>query len=104
LFLRRDTPGGLVENGGDIDNRIKVLLDGLRMPNIVRELGGDGFEPDENPFYCLLEDDKLIMKISVTTDRLLLLQTSCERVHDVFLEIHVTVINPSLIFVGGRSI
>jgi hypothetical protein len=32
LFLRRDQPGNLVTSGGDIDNRIKVLLDALRMP------------------------------------------------------------------------
>jgi hypothetical protein len=32
LFLRRDSPGNLVKSGGDIDNRLKVLLDGLRMP------------------------------------------------------------------------
>ena len=32
LFLRRDAPGRLIQGGGDIDNRIKVLLDGLTMP------------------------------------------------------------------------
>ena len=32
LFLRRDDPEGPIESGGDIDNRLKVLLDGLRMP------------------------------------------------------------------------
>jgi hypothetical protein len=26
---------------------------------------------DENPFYCLLEDDRLISKVSVDTDTLL---------------------------------
>jgi len=40
LFLRRDNPGHLIKSGGDIDNRIKVLLDGLRMPKDVSELGG----------------------------------------------------------------
>ena len=29
LFLRRDSPGSLVKSGGDIDNRIKTLLDAL---------------------------------------------------------------------------
>jgi hypothetical protein len=27
--------------------------------------------PDEVPFFCLLEDDKLITKVSVETDQLL---------------------------------
>lgn len=71
LFLRRDNPGNLIENGGDIDNRIKVLLDGLRMPRDLKELGGFPIDPDEDPFYCLLEDDRLVSRISVTTDQLL---------------------------------
>ncbi|MGI8743784.1 MAG: hypothetical protein ACR2NN_14655 [Bryobacteraceae bacterium] len=67
LLLRRDNPGGLLKSGGDIDNRLKVLLDGLRMPASLAELGG--FEPDsdEEPFFCLLEDDVLINDLSVTT-------------------------------------
>ncbi len=51
LFLRRDNPGSMVINGGDIDNRIKVLLDGLRLPNTVPELGGMPITEDENPFF-----------------------------------------------------
>ena len=105
-FLRRDNPGNLVDSGGDIDNRIKVLFDGLRMPDTVAELGGIALEPDENPFFCLLEDDSLITSVTVTTDRLLLPQDSSagERVHDVFLVIHVTMVDPSALFVGNRLI
>jgi len=105
LFLRRDTPGSLVENGGDIDNRIKVLLDGLRMPKTVPELGGVQIDSaDEDPFYCLLEDDKLITSISVTTDRLIIPRKAEEDVNDVLLVIHVTVVDPSAIFSGGRLV
>jgi hypothetical protein len=105
LFLRRDSPGNLIENGGDIDNRIKVLLDGLRMPKTVQELGGLTIDPiDENPFYCLLEDDRLVTRLSVTTDRLITPRKPSENIHDVFLEIHVTVVNPSAIFAGNRLV
>src|ERR1019366_1365691 len=48
LFLRRDNPGYLIASGGDIDNRIKVLLDGLRMPETVSDLGGLPIDADEN--------------------------------------------------------
>lgn len=103
LFLRRDVPGNLIANGGDIDSRIKVLLDGLRMPGTVNELGGFSIDQeDENPFYCLLEDDKLISQISVTTDRLITPQKAQENENDVMLVIHVTMINPVAIFAGGR--
>jgi len=74
------------------------------MPKSVPELGGYSIDSDEDPFYCLLEDDKLITKISVTTDRILLPETSSERIHDVFLDIHATIINPGLIFAGNRLI
>jgi len=104
LFLRRDNPGHLVTSGGDIDNRIKVLFDGLRMPNTMGELGDLPIDADESPFFCLLEDDDLITSVSVTTDRLLIPQDSHERLHDVYLVIHATVVNPSAVFAGNRLI
>jgi len=105
LFLRRDNPGHLIASGGDIDNRIKVLFDGLRMPDTVAELGGLPIDSDENPFFCLLEDDSLITNVTVTTDRLLTPQeTPEERIHDVHLVIHATVVNPSALFTGNRLV
>jgi hypothetical protein len=41
LFLRRDPPGALIRSGGDIDNRVKVLFDALRMPRNDKEVHGD---------------------------------------------------------------
>jgi hypothetical protein len=71
LFLRPDAPGSLIHSG-DIDNRLKTLFDALRMPRDASELGDFQMpSPDEDPFYCLLEDDCLITKISVQTDILL---------------------------------
>ncbi|HZO42622.1 MAG TPA: hypothetical protein VFE97_25630 [Methylomirabilota bacterium] len=32
LFLRPQLPGAVVSSGGDLDNRIKTLLDALRIP------------------------------------------------------------------------
>ncbi len=104
LFLRRDNPGGLIHSGGDIDNRIKVLFDGLKMPQIVADLGGLPLELDENPFFCLLENDSLITSVSVTTDRLLVPMDAEEKIHDVYLIIHVTMLNPSAVFGGERLV
>ena len=106
LFLRRDDPGNLVRSGGDIDNRIKVLFDGLRAPNTLAEIGG--FQPgaDEDPFHCLLEDDSLITALNVTTDRLLLPldEVKGERQHDVYLVIHVKLSDAEALFTGGKLI
>lgn len=77
VFLRPQEPGFLVTQGGDVDNRVKTLLDALRMPKVENELPqGDSPQDGETPFFCLLEDDALVTGLSVTTDRLL------EPVHD----------------------
>src|SRR5262249_31095403 len=59
LMLRSGPPGEVVH---DVVNRLKTLFDALRMPTGPQELGAgtaSGLvapEPDENPFYVLLED------------------------------------------------
>jgi hypothetical protein len=71
-FLRPEPPGCIVTQGGDIDNRLKTLFDAFRTPKEAKEIPrGDTPELSENPFYCLLEDDNLITKVAVRTDRLL---------------------------------
>jgi hypothetical protein len=90
LFLRRDEPGGYIVSGGDLDNRLKVLLDGMRIPQTCDEIPST-WKPtaDESPLYCVMEDDKLITEIKVTTDRLLLPLEQDEHRHDVVLIISV---------------
>jgi hypothetical protein len=70
LFLRHDQPGATLIQSGDIDNRLKTLFDSLRRPQTVDETCGEP-TTDENPLFCLLEDDKLITRVGVTTDLLL---------------------------------
>jgi len=91
LFLRRGHPG-LITSGGDIDNRIKVLFDALRIPTGCQELGGESPGPDEDPFFCLLEDDSLITQIKITTDQLLYPPRDSEHERDVHLIMNVRVL------------
>ena len=72
LFLRRDIPGSTL-HAGDLDNRIKTLIDALRMPRSPNELVGADTTPGpgEDPFFCLLEDDSQVSQLSVETDTLL---------------------------------
>jgi len=72
LFLRRENPGSVVSGGGDLDNRLKVLFDALRVPqddNEVRGLSPQG--EGGSVIVCLTEDDRLITGFRCTTDRLL---------------------------------
>ncbi len=71
LMLRRDAPGNLIQSS-DIDNRLKTLFDALKRPRNRQELPDSAVAAtDQNPFFILLEDDGLISKVSVETDRLL---------------------------------
>lgn len=71
LFLRRDPPGSVL-TAGDIDNRLKTLIDALRMPSDGRDLVGNETPADgEDPFFCLLRDDKQVTHLEVETDTLL---------------------------------
>jgi hypothetical protein len=91
LFLRRDPPGSPIISGGDIDNRLKVLLDGLKMPKECSQIpSGWQPKPDQNPLYCLMEDDNLITEIKVASDRLLMPMAEDEHRNSVELVIHVT--------------
>jgi hypothetical protein len=69
LFLRKEAPGKVYQ-GGDIDGRIKTLLDALAMPQHVEQiLEKTGTETQ--PHYCLLEDDSMVSGLTVETERLL---------------------------------
>jgi hypothetical protein len=71
LFLRPDPPGGAVRSG-DIDNRMKTLFDAIGMPKEAVHVGRETMPAaDEVPFFCLVEDDSVITKLSIETDRLL---------------------------------
>ncbi len=71
-LLRPEPPGGLITQGGDIDNRLKTLFDALTVPRQSNALpSGVAPTKDESPFFCLLEDDNLITSVSVRTEQLL---------------------------------
>jgi hypothetical protein len=59
-------------NRGDLDNRVKTLIDGLRMPDQCSEVEDQSPSEDENPFFVLMDDDSSIFEFQVTTDRLFL--------------------------------
>lgn len=71
LFLRKGGEGTLIAEGGDLDNRIKTLFDGLRMPKVNEIRPPTSQKEVEEITYCLLEDDALITDFAVRTDRLL---------------------------------
>jgi hypothetical protein len=97
IFLRRENPGSLVLQGGDLDNRIKTLFDALRIP-AEAEMVEDPTLSD--PIHCLLESDTLITGINIRTDRLLTgPNKSAHEVHLV-IEAHIQVLQAKLYNLG----
>jgi hypothetical protein len=71
LLLRPENPGSILQHA-DIDNRLKTLFDALRHPDKAQELPAGWVQhAGERPLHCLLDDDRLISRINVDTDRLL---------------------------------
>lgn len=71
LFLRRDGVGSALEVG-DLDNRVKTLIDCLKRPKSPNEIAFTDRTPsaDETPFFCLMEDDSLVSRLTVESDQL----------------------------------
>jgi hypothetical protein len=84
-YLRPGAPGALIQ-GGDIDNRMKTLLDALKIPEEPDLVDLGSPLPDQDPLFCLLDDDRYITGLNVKTDRLLVPDFHRS---DVILLIHV---------------
>jgi hypothetical protein len=81
LFLRPEPKGKLYT--GDLDNRIKTLFDALEIPDQKKNKLPEDFEAgiQPRPFFCLLENDRLITQFTVTSDRLLVPNVEPGTVH-----------------------
>lgn len=103
LFLRNEPKGKLFDQqSGDLDNRIKTLLDGLAIPR-----PGDNWVYDNpalaDPVHCLLEDDELITAVEVRTEQLLSPQGTEKKEVRLVVEVDVRVAFPrpfNLLFAG----
>ncbi|MHC4559455.1 MAG: hypothetical protein ACYS80_19345 [Planctomycetota bacterium] len=71
VMLWPDEPGMLSKVGGDIDNRLKTLFDALQCPDINQIQPVKERFTNKQPFFCLLENDKLVTGVNVKTHTLL---------------------------------
>jgi hypothetical protein len=85
-FGRPARPGSIFFGKGDIDGRIKTVVDALRMPHQDTELPEDAGGDEYN--LCLLADDNLVTRLSITSYQLL---TGYDRDSYVDLDIDVTI-------------
>lgn len=71
LLLREGQVAGVYKSG-DLDNRLKTLIDGLTMPRTKDQIPEAERNPSTmtEPFYTLLADDNIIDSLKVETDTL----------------------------------
>jgi hypothetical protein len=90
VLLLRPEEERFVFTQGDLDGQVKTLLDALRIPDNPEETGHASPEDDEHPLFCLLQNDRLISEIKVTSDQLLMLpREKAVKANDCFVVIHV---------------
>jgi hypothetical protein len=87
-FLRQE-PLGRVYQGGDLDGRIKTLIDSLTMPQHVEQILEKGQE--NRPIHCLLEDDSMISGFEIESERLLGDQSNSKEWVKLTIEVDVRV-------------
>ena len=100
LFLRAEPPGSVLRRGGsgggDLDNRMKVLFDGLCMPERDQVKLRDGDAPDPSPMYVLVQDDSLIISLKVSADRFLAAENDADPAEAcVLISVNVKVADPT---------
>lgn len=99
LFLRPGKPGKLL-NQGDLDGRLKTLLDALAIPD-----ANQGYESkiaQSGAVYTLLENDRLVSKVSVETDELL--QLDIGKLDENFVRLVILVsLRPSEMHLGNMQ-
>ena len=87
-FLRKEAPGSVYQ-GGDLDGRIKTLIDALTMPQHPENMIKDPACPPIT--YCLLENDHMISGINVESERLLNATTEDKSYVRLTIEVDVRV-------------
>jgi hypothetical protein len=88
-FLRQEPPGKVYQ-GGDLDGRIKTLVDAMTMPQHVEQV----LEKDSTslrPLHCLLEDDGMISGFEIESERLLGDQSNSKEWVKLMIEVDVRV-------------
>lgn len=88
IFLRKEPPGRVYQ-GGDLDGRLKTLVDALAMPQHKEQVFKSETTP--NPIYCLLEDDSMVSGLDVQSERLLTDQNHPKDYARLIIEVDVRV-------------
>lgn len=77
------------DDGIDLDNRLKVLLDALAIPQ-ENQLPTKQPQKGEEQTFCLLEDDRLVVKLSIAAEQLTTIPESDEKPN--FAEVTIEVL------------
>ena len=90
ILLLRAEEKKYIFHRGDIDGQLATLFDALSMPQHAEQIFPEQIKPDENPMFCLLQNDNLISEVRVVSDELLVLPGERDvKPDDAFAVVHV---------------
>jgi hypothetical protein len=84
--------GSLVTQAGDLDNRIKTLIDALKVP---KDDDFNGNIPVENPCPCLLHDDAMIVGLCINVDRWYSNIPKTEKDVELLIDVEIKTLKPN---------
>lgn len=96
-MLVNHEPGSVITQAGDLDNRLKTLIDALRVPKDNEFRGRTMTQGDDEFFPCLLEDDAAITKVCIASERWLAAGNRAENEVHLTVGAKITVLVPSFI-------
>ena len=102
VILKPGGPGAVIREGGDLDNQLKTLFDALRQPHDLGELPARTATPDkdEEPFFCLLQDDQLVSRVDVSAFRWLAAPNRSHVHVDLLVRTKASLVDRNNIFLG----
>ena len=66
---------GILFEGGDLDNCLKTFFDALQVPKDASRVPNNPEAPESSqdwpPIFCLMDDDKLVTKLTIESFKLL---------------------------------
>jgi hypothetical protein len=91
-FLVNHEVCSLVTQAGDLDNRIKTLLDALRVP---KDNEFNGNVPADDPLPCLLHNDAMVVDLCVSVERWFSRAAKTEKDAQVHIDVEIMTARPS---------
>ena len=92
-MLVNHQPGSVLTTAGDLDNRIKGIVDALKVPD--KNSFNDGLKPARKQCPVLMEDDSMVTELRVRSEWWTGGASLPENHADIRIEVYISTSNPN---------